>query len=117
MHHTRRQLLSYLALVLLAACSSAGRPSRPGSEERTILEVENRSFTDMTIYLVEGAGRRRLGLATGSTTTKMTIPASAVSSGRELQFLADPIGSDRTARSDRIYVRPGETVTLMIPPS
>ena len=70
----------------------------------------------MTVYVVEGSARRRLGLATGSSTTKMTIPASAVAGGRELQFLADPIGSDRTAISDRIYVRPGETVTLMIPP-
>lgn len=105
------------AMLLLAACSS-GRPSRPGaaSQERTTLQVDNRSFTDMTVYLVNGGQRVRLGLAVGKTMTSLTIPARVLGSARELQFLADPVGSNRTALSDRLFVRAGDTVTLMIPP-
>lgn len=115
-HRMRTQLMPLFAIVMLTACGAA-RPSRPGMEqERTVLQVENRSFADMTIYVIEGGARRRLGTATGGVTTELTIPATLIYGGRDLQFLADPIGSSRTAVSDRIFVRPGERVTLMIPP-
>lgn len=106
-----------LALTVLAACSS-GRQSRPGTsaDERTTLQVDNRSFTDMTVYMVNGGQRIRLGLAVGKTVTSLTIPPRVLGASRELQFLADPVGSNRTAVSDRLYVRAGDTVTLMIPP-
>jgi hypothetical protein len=72
----------------------------------------------MTVYVVESAGaRRRLGLATGVSTTVFSIPASVVGNGRELQFIVDPIGSDRTATSNSLFVMPGERVTLVIPPA
>lgn len=111
------RLILVAATLFLAACSSA-RPSRPGteSEERTTLQVDNQSFVDMTVYLINGGQRVRLGLAVGKTTSTFTIPARIVGSGRELSFLADPIGSDRTGTSNQLYVRAGERVTLMIPP-
>lgn len=80
------------------------------------MEVDNRSFVDMTVYVINGGQRIRLGLAVGKSTTRLTIPLRIVRTSRELQFLADPIGSDRTATSERIYVQAGDTVTLMIPP-
>ena len=112
-----RAILALAVLLSLPACSS-GRQSRPGAvaEERTTVQVDNRSFTDMTVYIVNGGQRVRLGLAVGKTMTTLTIPARLLGSSRELQFLADPVGSDRTAVSDRLYVRAGDTVTLMIPP-
>lgn len=108
--------LLMIALVgTLVACGGA-RQSRPGDAEPTTVAVDNRSFSDMTIYLVEAGSRRRLGTATGVSTTVLTIPASFVSLGRELQLLADPIGGRRAAVSNRIFIRPGEQVTLTIPP-
>jgi hypothetical protein len=110
------RMMVLLALGFAVACAS-GRPSRPGaSAERTTLQVDNRSFVDMAVYAVNGGQRVRLGLAVGKTTTTMTIPARLVGTSRELQFLADPIGSSRQAVSDRLYVRAGDRVTLMIPP-
>jgi hypothetical protein len=113
-----RSLLSILAVALfLPACSgikgSGPRPEVP----QTVLEVDNRGFADMTIYVVQSTQRVRIGSAVGSTRTKLIIPSRLVSGSRELQFLADPIGSPRTSISDRIYVTPGDTVTLIIPPS
>ena len=109
----------WLALALrasLMACAS-GRGTRPGAAaaaERTTLEVDNRGFADMTVYVIDGGQRVRLGVAAGNSKTVMTIPAHMVSGARSLQFLADPIGSSRTAVSDTIYVQPGDTVTLLI---
>lgn len=110
-------LFPILTLLALAACS----PRRPGSNPRpepTSIQVDNRAFTDMTVYVIEGVGaRRRLGLATGAATTTFTIPPAMVGNGRELTFLVDPIGSDRTAQSNRMYVTPGQHVVLTIPPN
>ena len=111
------RLILVAATLLLAACSSA-RPSRPapGTEEVTTLRVDNQSFVDMTVYVINGGQRVRLGLAVGKTMSAFTIPARIVGSGRDLSFLADPIGSDRTGTSNQLYVRAGQRVTLMIPP-
>lgn len=81
---------------------------------RSFVEVQNRGYADMTVYIVEGGSRIRLGLANGNSTTRLAIPQSVVGGGRELQFLADPIGSTRTSVSDRIMVLPGDVVTLTI---
>jgi hypothetical protein len=97
---------------LVSAC--AGRTSRPGTRQGSFVEVHNRGYADMTVYIVEGGSRIRLGLANGNSTVKLAIPASIVGGGRELQFLADPIGSQRTSVSDRIMVLPGDTVVLTI---
>src|SRR5688572_20590143 len=103
-------------LLLLGACSGT-RKARPAMErEPTVLEVDNRGFVDMNVYIVNGSQRIRLGMAGGLTRTNLTIPPRYLSSGRDLAFLADPIGGRRTAVSQSIYVREGDHVTLTIPP-
>lgn len=111
------RLILVATALLLGACSSS-RPARPaaGTEEVTTLRVDNQSFVDMTVYVLNGGQRVRLGLAVGKTMSAFTIPARIVGTGRELSFLADPIGSDRTGTSNQLYVRAGQRVTLMIPP-
>jgi hypothetical protein len=81
-----------------------------------MLQVENRSFSDMVIYAISGAQRIRLGLATGNSTQGFTIPASVLRGGGPLRFLADPIGGSRTPVSEEMVVHPGDIVTLTIPP-
>lgn len=106
-------LLLAAALGLTTACvHSRTRIAAP----RTVLEVDNQGFTDMTMYVVNAGQRVRLGLSTGKTSASFTIPPAVVGSGRELQFLADPVGSSRTAITEQMYVRAGETVNLVIPP-
>jgi hypothetical protein len=99
-------------VVLAAACASRGRA--PAPREGALLVVDNRAFSDMTIYAVEGTARRRLGFAPGNTRTEIQLPATLVN--RDLQLLADPVGSSRTSISNRIYVQSGGSVTLTIPP-
>jgi hypothetical protein len=110
------RLLPLFLLVTLTSCGGARRPGSTADREPAVIEVDNRGFPDMNIYAIDAGQRIRLGTATGSTRTKLTIPARLIGLGRELQFLADPIGSNRTAISDALFVRPGETVVLMIPP-
>lgn len=107
-------LIPYFALVVLTACGAARPSGSPAVSPRTILEVDNRGFADMTVYVVESSRRIRLGTATGNSTTKLMIPVSLVGGGRELQFLCDPIGGNRPAVSERLFVWPGEQVKLTI---
>lgn len=110
-------LAALLSSAVLPTACGAARPARPASQAaRTVLVVDNRSFVDMTVYVLNGTQRVRVGLAIGKTVSEMTIPARLLGSARDLQFLADPIGSDRTAVSDRMFVREGDRVSLMIPP-
>jgi len=70
----------------------------------------------VTIYLVRGSQRMRLGTAGGLKQTTLTIPATVVFGSTPLRFLADPIGAGRGPASDEITVRAGDQVSLIIPP-
>lgn len=111
-HRIRMQLLPLLAVVLLAGCSSMRQSG--AAREGAVLVVDNRRFSDMNVYVVEGSYRRRLGFAPGNTKTEMKLPAALVN--RDIQLLADPIGSNQTSVSNRLYVQAGQTVTLTIQP-
>jgi hypothetical protein len=106
-----------LALALLYACSSRSAEAGPQPESSAMVQVENQAFSDMVIYVVNGTERVRLGLATGNSTKSFTIPNYLVRGAGTLRFLADPVGGSRAPLSEEITVRPGDIVTLTIPPS
>lgn len=112
--------LALIAVMLGAgttACAHHVAPSaRNGSAERTTVKVENQGFADMDIFVLAGGQRIRLGLATGNQTTTFVIPAYLVGGLTPLRFLADPVGGTRAPVSDEISVKPGDEVTLTIPP-
>jgi hypothetical protein len=116
-----RFLLPVLALLLAGA--PACTPQQPGDDPRpqaqgASLRVENQAWLDMTIYVTDaGSGaRRRLGGVSGTSNVTLRIPQEVVGIGRTLRFIADPIGSGRTATSYDLFVRPGQRVTITIPP-
>lgn len=112
-----RFIVTTAALLLLgvAGCRSTGGPP-PDQRAETFVRVENRSMLDMTVYVVRGAERRRLGLVNALSTQVLQIPRVLVDGAGVLRFLADPIGGSRTPVSEEIVVRHGDVVTLMIPP-
>jgi hypothetical protein len=105
-----------LFLVILAACTGRSPQSSPKPDSETILQVENRGFSDMVIYAVSGSQRIRLGTATGNSTKNFPLPQYLVRGGGTLRFMADPIGGHRTPVSEEMSVQPGDVVTLTIPP-
>ena len=108
------------ALATAAACSGRRMQTAGGdvaTSDSTSLVVDNRRFTDMTIYVIEGrATRRRLGTITGMSKSRIALPRSLVAGGRTLQFLADPIGGSGNVVSHEIFVSPGDQVSLTIVP-
>lgn len=104
-----------LLVHLLAACSGNPREEGFPAREEATVRVENRAWSEMTIYAMAGGQRVRLGSVAASSTAVLRIPPGVVGMGRSLTFVADPLGSDRTSSSFEIYVRPGEEITLVIP--
>lgn len=102
--------------MILAACGGRPADTGPQPSEAATVEVENRGFADMVIYAVRGSQRIRLGLATGHSTKRFTIPAFLVGGAGPLRFLADPVGGNRMPVSEEMTVQPGDQVTLTIPP-
>jgi len=105
-----------MVLAALVACSSR-RQSGPevGNPVRTTVRVENRNFQDMTVYVLNGAQRLRLGTVNGMGTRTFTIPSRVVFGITNLRFEVDPLGGSRSAPSWDIGVSPGDQVHLIIP--
>ena len=110
--------LKRAALGLAVAAAACTRPqSSPRAEPvRTYLVIDNQSFVDHRIYVMNGSSRLRVGFAPGKHETKMLIPSQVVTGSHMLVFVAEPMGGDRAARSEEIYVNQGDEVRLMIPP-
>ena len=104
-----------VALASVAGCRATGG-NAPAQRPEAFVRVENRSMLDMTVYVVRGGERRRLGLVNALSTQTLTIPSALVDGPGVLRFLADPIGANRTPVSVEIVVRHGDVVQLIIPP-
>jgi hypothetical protein len=111
-----------LAAATLSAACATGRSAGDEGDFRdpvddALVEVRNQSTSDMRIYVVTEAGQRtRIGFVSGNTTATLRIPPIIVGYGREVRFQADPLAGRSTASSFTHYVRPGETITITIPP-
>jgi hypothetical protein len=116
MRSRARQLA--LVLLMLTAAACRGKPGGPAPlDEPTSVRVENQGFIDMTIYILEGGSRIRLGFVPGNSTSTFVIPRYLMSGPRALRFLADPVGPTRAPVSDEMSVLPGDHIVLTIPPS
>lgn len=111
----RTSSFALLLLLVLAACSTNPRQPGPAAEEATTVRVENNAWADMTVYAIADGQRVRLGSVTGNTTRVLRIPARVIGLGRNISFMADPVGSDRAATSFQLFVWPGEEITITIP--
>jgi hypothetical protein len=116
LRHVMASLMLALAFASLG-CHSGGPPrNADDAPTQTTIDVQNQGFNDMTVYVIVGGARTRLGIAPGNKTTTLTIPAHLVSATTYLRFVADPIGGDRTPVTEEIDVSPGDQLVMIINP-
>ena len=108
--------LLFAASLVTTACASGGRKPDPLDLDATTLVVDNQSLLDMTIYVLRGSQRVRLGTATGLSKTRLTIPQSVVRAAMTLRFIADPVGSNRLPVSEEVSVSESDEIGIRIPP-
>ena len=110
----------YLALTLaaLAACRHKGDAQStrtPSPESQLLVEVESHFQGDVTIYLVRGGLRQRLGLVTGLSTQTFTFPWRSALTGGNNRLMAYPIAGSEAYLSDFFDLQSGQWIkwTLM----
>ena len=108
-----------LFALLLAGCT-ASQTAQDGhdagdAEMTTIVEVENRNFLDMNVYVLRSGQRVRLGRVGGNGFTEFELPEDIVRGASTLRFLADPVGGQESV-SMEISIFPGDVLRLVIPP-
>ncbi|HKP74218.1 MAG TPA: hypothetical protein VJT67_01690 [Longimicrobiaceae bacterium] len=108
--------VAFVAALASAACVGQGK-NAPVPQAPASVFVQNRAFIDVDVFALYGGTRARLGTVTANGTGTFRIPPGIVGEGRDLRFMVDPIGSTRTGTSFDIYVRPGQRITLTVPPS
>ena len=121
---TRRALL-LLALAGTAGCatstsSDGNPPAGPEPQgDAARLDVSNRSSIDMDVFLVRSGQRVRVGMAPASETTSFSL-SRVLMTGGSPYFEAVPrssaAGVRQTVRTEPVVVRPGQVVTLDVPP-
>lgn len=108
---------SFSPLALLGAALLMALPatvSAQGGGKGMSVAATNNAFLDAHVYAVQDGNVRSLGMVTGLTTSKLTLPSSMVDFGQDIRLLIDPIGSATSYLTEPIMVVPGERVALTI---
>ena len=117
MYTIRNGFMALGAALLLGACSTTSRGREAVSPERDYsLSVTNHNWLDVAVFVVRGGTRFRLGDVTGNSSARLKIPGRLIVAG-EVQFLADPIGSDEYYLTGPIMVTSDEDVQLTVAPA
>ncbi len=112
-----RRLISCLLIfvMVLVACGTAKKKTAVDERPKTTVRVDNRNWLDMTIYVLKGEQRVRLGQVTGLSAQTFTIP-DFVLGALTVRFLADPVGGRGNPVSQEIAIQPGDHIELTIQP-
>jgi hypothetical protein len=104
------------AIVILSACApTAQRGSAPNPVNGgTTLVVRNDNWNDVTIYLVRGSMRTRIGSVIAMGQAEFKIPAAYVVGVSDVTLQAAPTGSNESYISPSIMVFPGAQLTLTV---
>lgn len=111
-HHSL--VAAAIALGCAACAPATEQASLSHFESQTSLHVDNNNWQEMTIYVMRGASRVRLGSVRGMSKADFRITDTMVNGLGEVRILADPIGSERGYVSPVINVVPGARVALTL---
>jgi hypothetical protein len=100
-----------MALTVLA-CRKRDAETRPAPDPNTPVpvEIESHFMGDVTIYLVRGSMRQRLGMVTGLGTAEFTFPWRWLSQSGTSRLMAYPIAGARAHLSEPLIVQPGQWI-------
>lgn len=117
----RRQLrqlaavIAALGLTTVAAChhghSVGAAAAQSGYNGSITVRVVNHAWLDVTIYLLQGTHRDRIGVATATSTSTFHIALRQLSAGAEYRLYGDPVGSRQTVTSEPLHAQDGDVVT------
>jgi hypothetical protein len=107
----RRLLWICTTLTALAACSHrhAG-DSGTNPDEGWTLTVINHHWLDVSVYVMTDGGRSHVALVPATLTQSFEMPARMITGGRLITLEANPIGANRTVRTEQLSIQGGQRV-------
>jgi hypothetical protein len=105
-----------LSLILLAtsACASMRRGDLSQDDTDIVtVNVINHHQLNVTIFNVASGRRDRIGEVTAAASSSFKVHLRRLAN-REMQLMADPIGSSRTTRTELLRVDAGDTVSWFL---
>lgn len=108
----RTVALSLLMGLTLLGCRKRDAETRPAPDPNAPVpvEIESHFMGDVTIYLVRGSMRQRLGMVTGLGTAEFTFPWRWLSQSGTSRLMAYPIAGARAQLSEPLIVQPGQWI-------
>lgn len=102
---------------LLAAAACAGSGGTGGPEPAARLRIENRSSSDMDIYLRPALrSATRIGFVPAADTADFALARAIISGAASFHLEARPIRGGSPALSEPFTARSGEEIFWSIPP-
>jgi hypothetical protein len=107
----RRLLWICAAVAALTACShKQGAVAETNPDEGWTLTVINHHWLDVSVYVMSDGGRSHVALVPATQTQSFEMPARMITNGRLIMLEANPIGANRTVRTERLSVQGGQRV-------
>ncbi len=109
------RILASLSLLLPSAC--VRRPTSTAPEiEQIALEVENRNWADVVIYVVHDGSTRRFMSITAAKTETVPLDSRFIGADGIVRFIAHRVGGNDDYYSPAVSVRTGNTIALTLQP-
>ena len=80
-----------------------------------MVQVTNRNWLSMEIYVIGQSQRVRLGRVGTGKTQRFIIPSHLITGATPLRFTMESSGASPTTLSESFVVAPGEEIILVIP--
>ena len=104
--------LSLLMALTVLGCRKRDAETRPAPDPNTPVpfQIENHFMGDVTIYLVRGSLRQRLGMVTALGSAEYTFPWRWLSQSGTSRLMAYPVAGARAQLSDPLILQPGQGI-------
>jgi hypothetical protein len=101
----------WVALTVLG-CRKRDTETMPAPDPKTPVpvEIESHFMGDVTIYLVRGSLRQRLGMVTALGTAEFTFPWRWLSQSGTSRLMAYPVAGARAQLSEPLILQPGQWI-------
>jgi hypothetical protein len=117
MHHWQKAVTGMAIGVLVGACQPGTPPAVAGARLSTsgaTVRVTNQHWATVSVYLIHGGARFRLGTLSSMAVEEFRVPPGLATIG-DLRLLVDPIGSRDVYVTDYTFrVSPGEVASFNI---
>src|SRR5687768_11314159 len=113
--HIRGLTFPAIAAMALLACGGKADPDEavepePDRSDPVALTVNNAYRLDVVVFIYHDGELSRVGTATAATSTTFSLAPWMLGQSRTIRLFGDPIGSSESARTEAIYIQPGQYI-------